>query len=85
MQAFVGLLPLAAIDQIVPLRYQVVDRATRGHAIQNIAFMAKGYATIHAAHGLILQFLVREAHLKRIPIVDAFVYRPFCSRFSLVF
>lgn len=47
--------------------------------------MAEGNAAIHAAHGLVLQFLVREVQVQWLPIVDTFANRSFAGRFSLVF
>jgi hypothetical protein len=51
MQADDRLPPLVAIDQVVPVRDQVIDRA---------ALMAERDAAIHAARGLGAQFQLRQ-------------------------
>ncbi len=53
VQAFQRLVPEAAINQIVPLRDQVVDRAAGGHAADQRAGVAEGDAAIHAARALL--------------------------------
>jgi len=52
-----GLFPEAAVDEVVPLRDQVVDRATGGHAADEFARVAERHAAVHAARALIAELL----------------------------
>ncbi len=52
-----GFFPVAAIDQIVPVRNLVVDRAAGRHVGKKLGAVAVGHAAIHAARGLIAHFL----------------------------
>ena len=47
------LAPLAAVDEVVPLRDQVVDRAARGHPADQHAGVAVRDAAVHAARALV--------------------------------
>ena len=51
-------LPQAAIDQVVPLGDEVVDRAARGHAVEQRAGVAERHAAIHAAGALLAELLL---------------------------
>ena len=62
MQIARGLLPVGAIDEIVPVRDLVVDRA---------AVVAKGNAAIHAACGLILRRLLRQRDHEFLVVADS--------------
>src|SRR5690606_12089550 len=57
-------LPVALVDEVVPVRDLVVDRAT-GRP------MAIGHATIHAARRLLLHLLVRHRQRKLAKMPDA--------------
>src|SRR5690606_29736137 len=52
VQALERLPPQPAVDQVVPLRDHVVDRAARGHAADQLARVTEGDAAIHAARRL---------------------------------
>src|SRR5262249_41690538 len=55
-------LPLVAINEVVPVRDLIVDRATR---------VAIGNAAIHAACGLFLGFRLRQRPHELAPMLDA--------------
>ena len=54
------LVPIAAIDQVVPVRDLVVDRAADRRAGQPAGAVAIGHAAIHAARGLVAQLLLGQ-------------------------
>src|ERR1700722_6179758 len=60
-------LPTASIDQIVPVRNQIADRAPR---------LAKRNAAIHAASALLAKLLFRKILVDLEPIIDALQNRP---------
>src|SRR6185312_3917398 len=70
------LFPAVAVHEIVPIRNDVVDRATG---------MAERNAAIHAAGCLRLYFFIREFVIDLEPIVDALGYRPPRGGFTRVF
>ena len=71
-----GLAPAIAIDQIVPIGNDVVQRA---------AGMAKRHAAIHAARALGANFVLGKILIDFEPVVDALDYRPALGRFPAVF
>ena len=79
------LLPVAAIDQIVPFRDQVVDRAARRHPADQRAGVAERNAAIHAARALLLQLVVAQVQMKLVPIMDAFQRIAVRRQFTRVF
>ena len=76
MEVARSLLPLAAIDEIVPVRDLIVDRTT-GVAIGN--------ATIHAACGLLLGLRLRQRAYELAPMLDALLDRLVMAVLTLVF
>ena len=66
-----GQLPLAVIDQIVPLRDEVVQRAAGGHAADHHARLAEGNTAVHAARRLGLLLLAGEPDVKFVEIFHA--------------
>ncbi len=54
VQALQSLFPQAAIYEIVPLGNEIVDRAARRHAADQLAGVTKGNTAIHAARALLL-------------------------------
>ena len=64
-------LPLALIDQVVPLGNQVVQRTARCHAADHHAGLAEGHAAVHAAGGLGLLLLAGEPDVKLVEIFNA--------------
>ena len=65
------LAPAAAIDEIVPLGDQVVDRAAGGHVGHQVARVAERNAAIHAARPLVSQLAVAQVLVELVPIEDA--------------
>ena len=66
-----GQIPLALIDQVVPLGDQVVQRTARCHAADHHAGLAEGHAAVHAAGGLGLLLLAGEPDVKLVEIFNA--------------
>ena len=54
------LFPEAAVNKVIPLRDQIIDRAAAGHAADERAGVAEGDAAIHAARALLFQFGFRH-------------------------
>jgi hypothetical protein len=71
VQALERLLPQAAVNEVVPLRDQVVDRAAGRHAADELAGVAEGNAAIHAARALRAQLLLVHVVMELLPVVDA--------------
>ncbi len=68
MQAIQGFSPTSAIDEVIPFGDQVVDRATRSHALQKTTGMAKRNTTIHAARALLLESFFRHVFVELVPV-----------------
>src|SRR5262245_12219855 len=71
MQIARGFLPVAAVDQIVPVRNLIVDRATGRRAGDATGAMTIGHATIHAARGLIAELFFRKRQHEFVPMLHA--------------
>src|SRR5215510_5951417 len=71
MQIARSFLPVAAVDEIVPVRNLVVDRAAGRRAGDAAGAMTIGHATIHAARGLIAQLLFRKRQHEFAPMLYA--------------
>ena len=65
------LAPEAAVDQVVPLGDQVVDRAARGHAVDQLAGVAERNAAVHAACTLHAELALVQVQVKLVPVLDA--------------
>ena len=63
------LTPEVAINQVIPLRDQVVDRTAAGHAADQHAAVAERDAAIHAAGALGAQIFVRHMQMELVPVV----------------
>src|SRR5262249_14141333 len=61
----------AAINKIIPLRDQVVYRATRSHACQQRAGVTEWHTAIHAAGALVAQQRLVGVAVELVPVVDA--------------
>jgi len=68
--------PEPAVDEIVPLRNQIVDRTTRSAAIHHLARVTKGHTAIHAARRLVAQALLIHVMVEFLPITDALLRYP---------
>ena len=66
-----GLAQVSGIDQIVPLRRQVVERAPDDHASQLHPGLAEGHAALHTPGRLTAALLLREHGVELVPVVDA--------------
>ena len=78
-------LPQAAIDQVVPLGDEVVDRAAGGHAAEQRAGVAEGDAAIHAAGALLAELALLQVVVEFVPVADAFEGRAVQRQFAQVF
>src|SRR4029450_6038008 len=85
MQIARGFLPVAAVDQVVPVLNLVVDRAAGRRAGDATCAMTIGHATIHAARGLIAEFLFRKRHHEFAPMLHALRNRLIVAIFTLDF
>ena len=65
------LLPQPAVDQVVPFRDQVVDRAAGGHPVDDLACVAERDAAVHTARALDLQPLVGEFKVEFHPVANS--------------
>src|SRR5690606_11699514 len=70
VESFEGLLPETAIDEIVPLRDEIVDRTSGGHAREEGAGVAEGNAAIHASGGLRAEAFLRHGMVELVPVPD---------------
>jgi len=64
-------LPKTAIDQVVPFRDEIMDRAARGHAAQKCARMAKRNAA-NPCTGPLLGSLSLQMEVKLVPVLNPF-------------
>ncbi len=65
-----GLAPLTAVDQVVPLGNDVVDRAAQGQAVDQFPGMAIGDTAVHAASALPAQGLLGVLGVGLAPVLD---------------
>ena len=72
VQTIERFLPEPAIDEIVPLGNEVVDRAAARHAADEPAGVAIRNAAVHATRRLLAQLAVVSVRVKLVPIRDAF-------------
>ncbi len=71
MQTVVSLFPVPCINQIVPLRHQIVQRTAGSHAAQGHARLAKRHAAVHTTGALLLLLLHRQMLMKFVKILYA--------------
>ena len=62
--------PVVAVDEVVPVRNLVVDRAAGGRAGDAAGAVAIGHAAIHTARGLVADFLFRQRQHEFVPMLD---------------
>ena len=77
--------PEAAVDEIVPLGNEVVDRASAGHAGEKFSGVAKWNAAIHAASALDFEFFLGHVLVEFVPIFDAAARRDVRGDLAVVF
>ena len=70
-----GFVPVAAIDQIVPVRDLVVDRTAGRRIGEELRAMAIGHAAIHATRRLVAHFLFRQRQNELMPMLDTLLDR----------
>ncbi len=85
VQAVERLAPEPAVDQVVPLRDHVVDRAARGHAADQLAGVAERHAAVHAARALLAQALLLQVRVELVPVADPLQRRAVDRQFAQVF
>src|ERR1700692_2079533 len=85
MQIARGLVPVAHIDEVVPIGDLIVDRTSRGAGGDRTGALAIGHAAIHAARGLVDIILVRQRQNEFAPVVNTFRDRLVVTVLTLVF
>src|SRR5581483_6845128 len=65
------LVPVAAIDEVVPVRDLVVDRAAGRRIGDDVGAVAIGHAAIHAARGLLAHRRFRKRQHEFVPMLHA--------------
>src|SRR5262249_2895369 len=79
-----GLLPVAAIDEVVPIRDLLVDRTPGRRAGQDIGAVAIRNAAIHAARGLCSCLLFGQRQHELAPVLYALFDRLVMAVIALV-
>jgi hypothetical protein len=74
MQAVNGIARTTTVNQVIPLRNQVSQRAT---------LVTEGNATIHTAGGLLLDYLAIALGINLFPVLDSNWHRAPWSRLTL--
>src|ERR1700691_2597751 len=85
MQVARRLVPIAGINEIIPVRNLVVDRATRCPRRKRTCALTKRHPAIHAARGLGPIVLFRERQNELAPMTDALIDRLVVAVFALIF
>src|SRR5271154_2795257 len=85
MQVVRGLVPVAAIDEVVPVRDLVIDRAAGRPGGERTGALAIGHAAIHAACGLGDIVLFRQRQNEFTPVVNALRNRFVVTILAFVF
>ncbi len=69
------LFPVAGVDQVVPVRDLVVDRAAGRRAGDGVGAVAVGHAAVHAARRLLADVLLRQRQHEFLVIANALLDR----------
>src|ERR1035438_9633882 len=85
MKAFERFLPQPAVNEVVPLRNEVVDGAAGGHAVQQSAGVTKRDAAIHAAGSLLAELRLVQVQMELVPIANALQGRAVQRQLAQVF
>ena len=80
-----GLVPVAGVDEVVPVRDLVVDRAARRAGRERAGALAIGHAAIHAARRLDAVFVVLERQYEFAPVAHALLDRLVVTVVAFVF
>jgi hypothetical protein len=78
-------MPEFAIDQIIELRNEIVDRAATCHAANQDSTVAKRYSAVHATGTLSPQILIGHIQMKLIPVADPLQRFPVSGYFTFIF
>src|SRR5581483_7535288 len=84
VQALERVLPLVAVDQVVPLGDQVVDGAARGHAGHQGARVAERDPAVHAARALGAELPLLHVEVELLPVRDPLAGVAVHGKFALV-
>ena len=76
--------PLPAVDEVVPLGDEVVDRAARRHPGDELPGVAEGDPAVHAARALRAQGLLGVGRVRLAPVLDPLQRRALVLRLPLV-
>ena len=71
-QTLICLLPVACIDQIIPLRNEVVQRTSARHTHDRHSRLAKRHSTGHASAALYALFFQRKRGMKFMEVFNSF-------------
>ena len=82
VEAFERLFPQATVNEIVPLRDQIVDGTAARHAADQFAGVAEWNAAIHAARSLGAELLLLHVVVKLLPVAHAFRRRAIDGQFA---
>ena len=66
---------MAAVDQVVYLRYQVGQRTADGQAVDGLSGMAERHTAVHAARGLLAKLLGGLQGVELGEVLDPLGYR----------
>lgn len=84
VEAIQRLLPASAVDQVIPLGDQIVDRTARGHAVDEFARVAERDSAVHAARTLLAELFLLHVLVKFLPVAHAFGGRAIDRQFAQV-
>ena len=85
VEPFQGVFPEAAVDEVVPLRDQVVDRAARPlvAAAHRVPGVAERDAAVHAPRALVPQLLHPHVQVELVPVLHPFERRSILRQLPL--
>ena len=84
-QTLIGLFPITSVYQIVPFRYQIVQRTSTRHTHDRHSCLTEGYAAGHASCTLLFLFLQRERRMELAEIFYSFLRIDRFSGLSFIF
>src|SRR5262249_55138966 len=85
MQIARGLPPVAAVDQVVPVRDQIVHRTAGGRAGDRAGAVTLRDPAVHAARRLLAVLLFGERQHEFAPVLDALLNRLVIAVLTIVF
>ena len=84
-QAFVRLLPVARVNQIVRLRHQIVQGASADHSGEHSARLTEGNAARHTSGSLKSLLFQRQGRAELLKVLNSLKRRLYPCRLSFVF